>query len=170
MRYDVSSSCKPFPVITHISCHPVNYFCIKDSPVALFPLDKGEKWPTSTWTSVVHAFANPPRPGQTSPDQSMTGCRLAYGRALPARRLPRLKGESDRRAANPTNPDINYFNLHLHDKWWQKGRRGKETNTNKKENEEEEMWKGKTGLQFSYGHCVLSFSLYFFCLYSILLW
>lgn len=65
MEYDMSSFCKPFLVITDISCHPVNDYYIKVPPVALFPLDRGEKWPTSTLTKLVQSF--PLRPDQSRP-------------------------------------------------------------------------------------------------------
>lgn len=40
----MSSVCEPFPVITHISCHPVNHDCVKDTPVALFRLGARKEW------------------------------------------------------------------------------------------------------------------------------
>lgn len=78
--------------------------------MALFPLDGGEKWPTSTWTSVVKA--RPIRPIQAQPVQGWTQADI-WEPALPARPLPTLRGESDRRASNPSTPDRNHFNLHF---------------------------------------------------------
>lgn len=88
--------------------------------------------------------ANPPHPGQTSPDHSSP--------------LPRLKRDSDHGAANPTTPDSNHFNLHLSNKWWER----------RKKEQVGELWR-KTGLVFSSGCCFVPFSL-FFCLYSIHSW
>lgn len=79
-RYDVSSFCEPFPIITHISCHPVNHYCIKDPLVALFPLDRGEKWPTSTWTCVVQA--RPVLPIQARPVQTSAGLAVDWHMGL----------------------------------------------------------------------------------------
>lgn len=126
--------------------------------MALFLLDRGEKWPTSTWTSVVQARPILPiqaRSVWTNPGRSVD---WHMGRALPARLLPRLKEKSDRRAASPMTQDGNHFNLHLHDKRW-KGRKRKEVT-----NEETDKGKIKK-VNECFLHDIVCCP---FCLYSFL--
>lgn len=95
MEYDMSSFCKPFLVITDISCHPVNDYYIKVPPVALFPLDRGEKWPTSTWTKLVQSF--PLRPDQSRPIEA---AEWHMGWALRGRILADRQDEKECRPVN----------------------------------------------------------------------